>query len=155
MKENKNTLYSALAICVIFFSIFFLSKSFVQNDRVERQAPYVLINEKIIYVDIAETQQEQTRGLSGREKLEEGKGMLFIFGLPGEHGFWMKDMKFAIDIIWINEDKKIIYIKKNAQPESYPSVFVPKSNSKYVLEVPGGFSEKNGIKEGDAVDIVI
>ena len=77
--------------------------------------------------------------------------MLFIFNSADNYGFWMKDMIFPIDIIWIGENKKIVYIEKNVLPESYPKNFSPNVKAMYVLEVLSGFSEKHNIKIGDEV----
>ena len=63
----------------------------------------------------------------------------------------MKGMNFPIDIVWITEDMKVIYIKKDAWPESYPETFGPDINAKYILEINAGFSDKNNLKEGDRV----
>ena len=56
------------------------------------------------------------KGLSIKNTLNESEGMLFPFDTPGEYSFWMKDMKFPIDIIWIDSNYKIVYIEKNLQP---------------------------------------
>ena len=61
-------------------------------------------------------------------------------------------MNFPIDIIWIGEDMKVVYIKKNAQPISYPESYSPTIDAKYVLEVVANFSDKNNLKEGDSVE---
>ena len=66
----------------------------------------------------------------------------------------MKDMNFSIDMIWISENMKVVYIKKNARPESYPESYGPEGNdkpAKYILEINSGFSEKNNLKIGDSV----
>jgi uncharacterized membrane protein (UPF0127 family) len=85
--------------------------------------------------------------------------MLFIFPNEEKHFFWMKDMLFPIDIIWINNAKEIVYIDENTSiPETntpdynLPLFSSPKPVS-YVLEVNAGFSEKNNIKIGDKVEI--
>ncbi|HYD90647.1 MAG TPA: DUF192 domain-containing protein, partial [Flavobacterium sp.] len=109
-----------------------------------------------INVKLAATPEERERGLSGSEKLQEDEGLLFVFDEPGEYVFWMKDMNFAIDIIWILEsetgDKRIAYIKKDAKPDSYPETFGDGVIAKYVLEVNSGFSEKNNLKKGDKIE---
>ena len=110
---------------------------------------YVKIAGQIIKVDLASTPEAQMRGLSGRGELKENEGMLFIFDSPGRRPFWMKDMNFAIDIIWLAEDLKVVYIKKDALPELYPEIYSAEENARYVLEVVAGFSEKNNLKEGD------
>jgi uncharacterized membrane protein (UPF0127 family) len=105
-------------------------------------------------VELALTKEEQAQGLSGRNELRETEGMLFIFPQSGKYNFWMKDMNFPIDMIWVGEDMKVIYIKKDARPESYPEMYGPakgEQDAKYVLEVVSGFSEKNNLKEGDRI----
>jgi uncharacterized membrane protein (UPF0127 family) len=77
--------------------------------------------------------------------------MLFVFDRPDTYSFWMKDMNFPIDIIWLSSDMKVVYTKKNARPELYPEIYIPKEKAKYVLEVVAGFSDKNNLQEGDSV----
>lgn len=112
----------------------------------------VAIGNTIVEVEVASTNAARERGLSGRDTLAEGRGMLFIFDMPGRHGFWMKDTRIALDIIYAGRDKKIITIHHNVSPESYlknpPEVFYPSSNALYVLEVPAGYAKKQGIAEG-------
>lgn len=76
------------------------------------EEPFVLIGGKKIRVDIADTVVTRTQGLSGRTSLAETDGMLFVFENADRYGFWMKDMNFAIDIIWIDPEKNIVYIEK-------------------------------------------
>lgn len=104
-----------------------------------------------INADIADTESLRQLGLSGRESLAEDRGMLFVFQDDDPHSFWMKDMLFPIDIIWLSSDKKVIYIAKNAKPESYPSSYRPTDDSRYVIEVPSGFSDRHNISVGSNV----
>ena len=105
-------------------------------------------------VDLATDNATREQGLSGRNSLAENQGMLFIFDAPGNYAFWMKDMNFPIDVIWIDQNLKVVYIQKDAEPSSYPNLFTPKVNAKYVLEVFSGFSEKNNLKIGDSVQFL-
>jgi len=120
-----------------------------QNHRSDIQ---VEINNIILDTQIAQTSQDRATGLSNHTSLGEKQAMLFIFQKPGVYSFWMKDMDFPIDIFWLNENKEIIFIKENAQPESYPESFGPKEESLYVLETVTGFSNKHDIKIGDTMD---
>ncbi len=114
---------------------------------------YVKINGVTLKVSLALTERAQERGLSGRESLEENEGMLFVFSQPiARNFFWMKEMNFPLDMIWFGADKKVVYIKKNATPESYPESFGPNEETKYVLEVISGFSDKYNLKEGDLLE---
>ncbi|MEX2014012.1 MAG: DUF192 domain-containing protein, partial [Parcubacteria group bacterium] len=67
------------------------------------------------------------------------------------HGFWMKDMHFAIDIVWIDENFRIVGIEKEVRPETFPQVFRPDQPIKYVLELPAGYSERHDIGVGAVV----
>ncbi|MCX6747455.1 MAG: DUF192 domain-containing protein [Candidatus Nomurabacteria bacterium] len=104
-------------------------------------------------VEFADTKEAQALGLSFRTPLKEDEGMLFVFDRPNTYKFWMKDMNFAIDMIWLDVNKKIVYIERNATPESYPKLFGPDQDAKYVLEVIAGFSAKHNLKIGDSLDL--
>lgn len=91
-------------------------------------------------VEVPRTAKERERGLSGRLSLEVSKGMFFIFDKPDVYGFWMPDMHFPIDIIWIDSDFRIVDIVANVSPDSYPRVFYPSSPSSYALEVNAGLA---------------
>ncbi len=101
-----------------------------------------------IYADIADTPALQERGLSGRASLGARSGMLFVFQTPGMYSFWMKDMDFPIDMIWIGADKRVVKIDEGASPSSYPNTFRPTADVQYVLEVNSGFARKLGIVTG-------
>ncbi|MCS7133368.1 MAG: DUF192 domain-containing protein [Candidatus Caldarchaeum sp.] len=119
------------------------------------QRHYVKLKTRVFYVEVAKTDTERSRGLSGRPNLPEDAGMLFVFKQPGKYGFWMYEMRFSIDIIWLDESKQVVHIVEKAQPcnptEACP-VFVPDKDAKYVLEVNAGISEKVGLKIGDVVE---
>jgi uncharacterized membrane protein (UPF0127 family) len=118
-----------------------------------KKESYAEIGGQRLSVDVATTGKDKSRGLSGRESLASNEGMLFVFENPGQYPFWMKDMNFPIDIIWIGEDLRVVYVKNNATPESYPEAFGPSGSAgsaKYVLEVAAGFSDKNNLKIGDS-----
>lgn len=106
-------------------------------------------------VEVASSVKSWQKGLSGRKSLSENKGMLFVFPQEARQSFWMKDMEFPIDIIWIN-DGKIVDIAPNVQPsfvEPLPQ-YLPRLPVKFVLETVAGFSFKNNLKIGDAVEIL-
>ena len=105
--------------------------------------------------EIADTDQERMRGLMYRDGLGDGKAMLFIFDTPAVYSFWMKNMRFSLDIIWIGPDKKIVDIKTDFPPCSGPlcESFTPVGPAQFVLEVPAGFVEKHGISVKDPVTI--
>lgn len=112
----------------------------------------IKINNKVIKVELAKTANEKQQGLSNIEKLCDDCGMLFIFDEKDLRFFWMKDMKFSIDMIWIDDDK-IVNITKNAdlpQGENIPTYSSDKKVN-YVLEVNANFCEDNNIKVNDKI----
>ena len=102
-------------------------------------------------IEIADTDQAREQGLSGREGLAQGEAMLFVFDRPGYYAFWMKDMKFSIDMIWTDENGVVTGLKEDAMPDSYPQSFTPARSAKYVLEVQDGLIQKENLKIGDSV----
>jgi hypothetical protein len=105
---------------------------------------------KALDIEFAETDYETATGLMYRDAMEEDQGMLFIFGSPSVHSFYMKNTEFSLDILYITADQKIATIAANAKPfteESLPS----KVPIQYVLEINGGLAEKWNVKVGDSV----
>jgi len=151
---------SSFIFLIIFFGLIFIYGKPSDVTKV----PNFVINGVQINVEIALTPEARTQGLSGRASLGEKEGMLFVFDAPGKYGFWMKDMNFPIDIVWFtpserNEaglarDLRVVYIKKDAKPESYPEIFMPEENARYVLEVLAGFSDENNLQIGDRAELV-
>lgn len=111
------------------------------------------INGKTFVLDMAKTMPAQELGLGGRDSLASTSGMLFIFDSPSNYGFWMKDMKFSLDIIWLDQNYKIIYIGHDISSITYPEVFYPGSPAKYVIEVNAGTAEKLSLKIGQIMQI--
>jgi len=116
-----------------------------------KTTPTAVINGQELNLEVMRTSEERSRGLSQKELLAENAGMLFIFENPGVPGFWMKDMNFSIDIIWIGSDKQILDITESVSPETYPKVFKPKAQIQYVLEVNAGWVDEHNISIGDTV----
>ena len=100
-------------------------------------------------VEVVSTIEKMETGLGGRNDLCSNCGMLFKFNDTGRYSFWMKDMKFPLDIIWISKDK-IVYIEKNILP-TFIGKIAPLEDADMVLEINAGISEGLGIKIGDRV----
>jgi uncharacterized protein len=104
----------------------------------------IRINNQIITIEIANSADEQQRGLSGRPSLESNHGMLFVFANPSKTCFWMKDVLFNLDILWFNEQQQLIHKESDVSPDTYPKNFCPPKPAKYVLEVLGGTADRVG-----------
>ena len=151
-----------LLICsIIFFPIrqtevsktnFIASSSFFSN----YPQGSVIIEEtgQRISVAIADTTQHRVQGLSDAPAIPIGMGMLFLFEKEEQHPFWMKDMKYAIDIIWLDKNSRIIYIERELKLDTYPKSFDAPLPSLYVLEMKAGESNKLNINIGDYLSII-
>lgn len=139
-----------ILIGIIFFlgvwAVFLLGK---EDMNTERQT--IRVGDQELFVEIADTLQLQVRGLSGRPSLGEQEGMLFVYESPQILSFWMKDMNFAIDIIWIDGNRAITGIIANVSPDTFPQTFSSVSPAQYVLEVPAGWAERHGVAKEDQV----
>ncbi len=113
----------------------------------------IIINNKKIDVLISDDNCKMVLGLSGKENLKGNLGMLFVFDTAGNYGFWMKDMKFPLDILWISDDLHIVGIEKNLATSTYPQIFGRNYFAKYVLELPAGYLDTNSIKVGNKIFI--
>ena len=106
-------------------------------------------------VEIADSQEKQIAGLSGRQTLGEDEGMLFVYAKPGAYGFWMKEMNFDLDFIWIS-DGRVVEItedvpKPNAEDADSLPVYQAKVPVEAMLEVNSGWAKRHDIKIGDEI----
>jgi uncharacterized protein len=103
-----------------------------------------------IDVEIAENDAERAKGLMYRPYLPDSVGMLFIFDRAEPQAFWMKNTAIPLDIIYVDENRKVVSIQKNTTPyseQSLPSY----QNAQFVVEVNAGFTDRHGIREGDTI----
>jgi uncharacterized membrane protein (UPF0127 family) len=151
-------------IILVLFAVYILAHNASSRERgrgglyaldLEYSDATLTINDDVVLdVAIADTPTERMWGLSRQQNILKNQGLLFRFPSTDVHGIWMKDMYFAIDIIWLDETFTVVDIKENATPKSFRTesdaeVFKPKSPALYVLEVQGGFVETYGIRIGD------
>ena len=145
-------IFIAILIISTFFIVMWQHKAQKSNRITKKETQYILANfglsEKTIsiggvtlQVEIAQTPKEKATGLSHRSSLAEGRGMLFVFEGESDHSFWMKDMHFLIDIIWINTEKRVVHIERNIAPDTYPQSFRSPIPARYVLEVPAEYAQ--------------
>lgn len=142
-----------LGLAVVIFTVILISSFFTSKSQEPTQ---VTINNEKFHVEIAKTDKEKQIGLSNKEVLGANEGMLFLFDKPDYYSFWMKEMKFPIDIIFINGNK-VTTIFSNALPpsgsEGNLTIYQPKEKSDKVLEVNAGLAKELNLKEGSSIDI--
>ena len=117
----------------------------------------VTLNDYSFVVEVADTNESRALGLMFREQMDDGAGMLFIFPDTQRRAFWMKNTLIALDILYFDQNRKLVSISENTPPckntttrcPSYPSA----QPAKYVLEINAGLSEEYGFKTGDELHI--
>lgn len=127
--------------------------SFSPNPAFAEELSPLKVGTATIRVAVADTNAERTQGLSSSTDLPRGYGMLFVFENEGLRGFWMKDMLFPIDILWISAAGEIVHIEHSVSPDTYPTVLRPEEKAQYVLEVPAGFSVEHDVKKGMKISV--
>lgn len=138
-------------IPILIVCLLILGGLFVYVYISDQAFSFLIINNSKIQIEIADTEQKRTLGLSNRSFLPENSGMLFVFDKPDYYSFWMKDMFFPLDFIWIDQNLRIIDITKNVDPKTYPEIFKPKMPAQYVLEVNAWWADKLQAKIGDQI----
>jgi uncharacterized membrane protein (UPF0127 family)/Tfp pilus assembly protein PilF len=119
----------------------------------------VVVNGFDVMADIALTGKQQTKGLDVKNNLTENQGMLFVFQQPYRYGFWMKGMKFPIDIIWLDSNATVTHIEHSLKPcppansNLVCPLYFPEKDSLYVLETVSGFSMKHNVRLGTHVSL--
>ncbi len=146
MKTKNKFFLSILIIIILLIAIFI----YTQTNK-------ICFNKNCFKVELAQTNEELSNGLMFRESLNKNSGMLFIFPEENFYKFWMKNTLIPLDIIWINSDKEIVFIKHNAQPcqEDNCEIFISNEKALYVFEINSGISEKIGLEVGDEIEFKI
>ena len=140
--------------CTIFISFWFVH-FFGSNfafAKVQDYAHAIVTTSsgKEISVEVADTVEKRSLGLGKRSGLENGWGMLFVFEKRKQHGFWMKDMQFPLDIIWL-DNHRIVHILRNVQPAKsgvIPPVMTPPVSGNFVLEIDSGRADELKLQVG-------
>lgn len=112
----------------------------------------VYLNKTMLRAEIADNEDSRRKGLADRLGIEDNYAMLFVFDSVDRHQMWMKDMKFSVDIIWINEKKRIVHVQHNVKPDAEPyEKYKPPVPAKYVLEVKAGIAKRASATVGSVV----
>lgn len=108
---------------------------------------------KCFQSEVMATPQGREKGLMYRESMPEDQGMLFIFDQPGEYVFWMKNMTFPIDIVWLDEEKRVVHTELDVPPclKDPCPLYAPQAKALYVLEIAAGQIEAADIRQGEAL----
>lgn len=151
-------IFRILIILVVFYGLFLTYKEESKNlaiidsnsintslntaSATDKHSEYkqqtISLGEKTFTLYIADTEELRTKGLSGWRELLPNEAMVFVFDEEGIYPFWMKDMLFPIDIVWLDSSFRPVHFEKNISPKTYPTLFKSNVLAKYVIEVPAG-----------------
>ncbi len=137
----KNIFLPSFMCYFLFFSI----------SHVDAAPPRACHLDNCVAVEVVSKPEDMQRGLMYREGLQKDAGMLFIFSSDDIHQFWMKNMSFNLDIVWISNEDRIVFIGPGipACKQGPCPVYGPQEDSRYVLEVNSGYAASHGWKVGD------
>jgi uncharacterized protein len=141
-----------LIFLVLFIIIILIAGLYYLNNPL---GPKAVINGQIVYLEIAASPEEKQRGLSYRDKLAFDHGMLFIYDHKERFGFWMNEMRFPLDFIWI-DGNTVVDLSKNVliQTNGKTTTLQPIVSVDRILEVNAGYIQKNNIKIGDKITFI-
>lgn len=156
---KKSILYLFL-LSGIIFGCKEEEKAEIINDSIEftKDAEALLISEESdtiqrLAIEISDDDYERETGLMYRDSMKKDQGMLFIFEEEALREFYMKNTHFPLDIIFLDEDKRIINIARNTEPETLESINSD-APAKFVLEINGGLSDNWNLEKGDKLVVV-
>ncbi|MFA6553984.1 MAG: DUF192 domain-containing protein [Candidatus Paceibacterota bacterium] len=167
MKTNKGSSSAFIFIIVGIIGLVILTYYLVSTKSVPSFDDYVQQNSSklstisvgapngTINTFVATSSDDQELGLGGRDSISKQEGMIFAFPDSASRGFWMQDMLFPIDIVWIREDKTVASVTSGIATSTYPDIFFPTEPVMYVLELNAGSAKDFGIATGTPLQFVI
>ncbi len=137
-------LFAGFSLLVLYFLFLDTHKASSYKTTV------ITLGGSVYTVALADTPTKRAHGLSDTTQIPYD-GMLFVFDTLDTYSFWMKDMQYPVDFIWLGEDKTVVDMHEHISPDTYPKQITPIQPVLYVLEVPSGFIQSHGIKKGDSI----
>ena len=120
----------------------------------------IMVDKIPLQVQIADSEPRRIRGLMFQDQLPYDQGMIFVFEKPGLYSLWMLNMQFSLDMIWFDQDGKVVHIEKDVPPCKTPleiaacQSIIPDEEAVYVLEVTSGFVDQNNITQDSIMKII-
>ena len=132
----------------------------IKLESVEFPKGTIMLDDIPLVVQIADTEPRRVRGLMFQDQLPFDQGMIFVFNQPGLYSLWMLNMQFSLDMIWFDQDGKVVHIEKNVPPCKTPleitvcQSIVPDGQATYILEVTSGFVDANNITKDSLLELI-
>ena len=156
MIQNKKIVITVFFVLFLVFGWFLLGKDNEVKYVTEWREDIILSFKEVkLRTEVADDSLSRKKGVAGRESIQADRAMLFIFDSEAMHGIWMKDVKFDIDIIWLDKEKKVVHIEEMISPKTFfeipPKEFYPTVDSLYVVETKSGWVTDVGLETGDTI----
>jgi len=160
---NKNSFSNSkiannLTKCFVYLCIFFFNLVACEA-KGERFIKIFFPNGFVVTAELAVTEDQRLRGLMFRENILPDQAMLFIFKEEDVYSFWMKNMNFSIDILWLDKEKRIVHIEQDVPPagkkQEFPPSYANIIPAMYVLELKAGSVRENHLKMYDKLDFIL
>lgn len=154
--DSMKILIDILIISVVASTLMFLYRTYqepITDYLFDTNSIGIHVRDIPLRVQVSDTDLERQQGLSGLESMGAEKGMIFVFEKEGDYLFWMKDMLFPIDILWINNNLEVVHIEKNVKPDSYPVRYGSPAPARFVLETNAFFVDTFNIRVGDKIKV--
>lgn len=143
--------YLLFIIPLIFLPILILNNICLpSNDFLGYSVSKVKVGNKKYCLYFADTLEKRTSGLSNKT-ITESEGMLFTYEEPGFRRFWMKEMLYSLDLIYI-KDGTVVDYHENVSPDTYPKTFTSSSPANKIIELKAGEIKKSSLKKGDSIN---
>jgi|TARA_B100001971_G_scaffold95687_1_gene88444 hypothetical protein len=149
---NFVVIVGIIVITTIMILIYYPVQTSIESEIVIEAS--VTINGKTIEIEIADEPDERSRGLMFRESLTKDTGMLFLFDREDFYSFWMMNVNFNLDLIWINSNGNVVHIERDV-PSCFMNcpTYAPKEAARYVLELNSGVANELDLLVGSFVSI--
>lgn len=155
---TKKILFAVAIIFVLVIAVVFVQTLLRSNFSIFAKSATLKSGDKTYTLEIADTPEKREKGLSERNSLAENRGMIFTFEKPDYHAFWMKGMKFPIDIIFLDGNKVITFYTDVPPPTDASEdlmLYQPDEPSNRVIELNAGEAEKAKIKPGQTLNVAL
>ena len=139
-KDSYVWLWVALTVIAVAAGIIYVIHEMAQPKVTVR------LGDGVFTARVAMTDKARTKGLSGAKQLPEDKAMLFVFEEDDKHGVWMKDMNIPVDVVWLDQKRRVIHTMSGVSPKSYPEVYRPDRPARYVIEFASGTVKDKAIR---------
>jgi uncharacterized membrane protein (UPF0127 family) len=136
---------AAIIITAVLAVVLYVAIVFVMDNMIGRTK--LTLGDGVYSAKLATTQSAREKGFGGIDNVANDRALLMAFPSDGLWGIWMKDMKFPIDIVWLDSNKKVVHIEQNVSPESSTDkTYYPRTPARYVVETAAGSVKAKNIK---------